>query len=348
MKTAPFTSFLLFLSFLGAAQEVPETQSALITKVTATWCRSCGETAWDDFEMLIERYEEQAVLIAAHGSATSNLHSGIASELTANLPGAFGQPLFYVNEERLDRSSVQAEAEGQLRSKIGQTPVVNAGIEAFWQGNELKVKTRYQFFTAAEGDYFLSILLLENDVLSNQASRGREVLHQKVLRAAADDQLFGRPLATGETPEGAEGEFFFQLTGEDSWNREQIEVVAVIWEKVEDRFEFVNANVAEVRTTTSIAPESSQDHSFDILSTGTRQGSTVLLGLARFEADISLSLLDLNGRQVRSVFRGALGAGDHSFDLGVGASSAGVGGMYLVRLAREGKAIAIRKVVFSR
>ncbi|HHB79571.1 MAG TPA: hypothetical protein ENK85_10105, partial [Saprospiraceae bacterium] len=52
------------ISYLAQAQEVPQTQSSLIIKKTASWCPPCGGWGWDLFEQLIDDNDSQAILWA--------------------------------------------------------------------------------------------------------------------------------------------------------------------------------------------------------------------------------------------------------------------------------------------
>jgi len=67
-----------FFAFLTAqAQEVPEVQKTLISKISADWCPPCGTWAWDLFHDLVNDNDNQAVLMAVH-------HSGGLETPTSN------------------------------------------------------------------------------------------------------------------------------------------------------------------------------------------------------------------------------------------------------------------------
>ena len=346
MKTVLHIAFLSLLSLSAVGQNVPKVQSAIITKVTATWCRTCGEKAWDDFEALIELHEDKAVLIAAHSSPTSNLHTKIAGDLVANLPSVFGQPLFYVNAERLDRANVRVEAEEQLALATEVPVIANAGIEASWGDNQLEVQTRYVFFSDTEGEYFLSVLVLENGVISNQASRGAAVPHHKVLRAAANDDVFGTAIAEGAIREGTEGKLSFQIPAAEDWFRGQIELVAVIWKREDGQYHLVNANTGKAQILTSNANATDQGITLEVSSDPGARSGTAWLDLTRPVPDLSLSLWDLSGRPVHTLFRGNLSTGRHSFRWNANALGAAAG-MYLLRL-NHGRENVVRKIILYR
>ena len=64
-------NFLLSVCLLlGAnfifAQEVPEVQRPLVTKISATWCPPCGGWGWTLMEELVIDNEDKATLIVAH------------------------------------------------------------------------------------------------------------------------------------------------------------------------------------------------------------------------------------------------------------------------------------------
>ena len=70
MEQRIFTLLLFFaLSFSNIhAQDVPEVQRTLLTKVTATWCPSCGSWGWSFFEDIIEDNTGKATFMGAHHS----------------------------------------------------------------------------------------------------------------------------------------------------------------------------------------------------------------------------------------------------------------------------------------
>ena len=54
MKHIIFTISILVSSLtIGFSQDVPEVQQSLITKITATWCPSCGGWGWTFFENIL-------------------------------------------------------------------------------------------------------------------------------------------------------------------------------------------------------------------------------------------------------------------------------------------------------
>jgi len=90
----------LLAQIVAFGQEVPQAQSLIITKIAATWCPPCGGTAWDRFDEINETYAGKAVMLTAHPSRTSKLHAPESIDFTGNLPQAFGQPLFYINQAK--------------------------------------------------------------------------------------------------------------------------------------------------------------------------------------------------------------------------------------------------------
>jgi len=58
----------LLLTLSGYSQEAPQTQSALVTKISATWCPPCGGWGWDLFHDLVVDNEAKATLLAVHHS----------------------------------------------------------------------------------------------------------------------------------------------------------------------------------------------------------------------------------------------------------------------------------------
>jgi len=124
------TLFLLFCGINSAmlAQDVPEKQQALITKIAADWCSPCGTWGWTMFENLIQDNDANAVLITAHHSG--NLVTQTSSAFADNL-NHISQPRFYLGNQDQAINSISIESKRQsikeaVDNLATQAPIVNA------------------------------------------------------------------------------------------------------------------------------------------------------------------------------------------------------------------------------
>ena len=227
---------------------MPQEQKSLVTKLTATWCPICGGGAWDMFDDFINNLEGKAAVLAAHYSGSSKLYSSAAVELVRNHKGSpSGQPIFYHNRDKI-QSDVGNSITGRVNdaySAGGPTAQTGIRLEYDQAEEELIIKTKTQFFKDAEGTYYLSILLIEREVTADQAGRGANVVHKRVLRRAITTETMGDELAAGNMTAGASYGMTARIpmiSLEEAW---KYQVATIIWKKEDGFRDFINANFSD-------------------------------------------------------------------------------------------------------
>lgn len=251
-----FTLFCFALCVQSQEIEVPQEQKSLVTKLTATWCPICGGSAWDVFDNFVNNLETKAVVFAAHYSGSSNLHSSAAVDLIRNHKGSpSGQPIFYHN-----RDKIQSDVENSITGRVNDAhsaggPVAQTGMRLEYDPmeEELVIKTKTQFFKDAEGTYYLSILLIEKEVVADQSGRGSSVVHKRVLRRAITTETLGEELASGNMSDGASYDMTARIPMISREEADKYQVATIIWKKENGFRDFINANFSgeiEERTVT--------------------------------------------------------------------------------------------------
>ena len=344
MKKIYFPLILvLFMQVVVFGQEVPQEQKVVITKIAATWCPPCGGTAWDHFEVINETYADKAVILTAHPSRTSDLHAPESIDFTGNLPQAFGQPLFYINQIKHTTGTILQNLETAVKDSETISPLANTGIIATIKDNQIEVDAKVKFFEAGTGDFFLSLLVIEDGVVEFQFDRGDNAVHKRVLRSALGESTFGENILNGTV--SANAEFDIALTKEidPAWIAEHIEIAAILWNKVGNNYEFVNANVVPVSFSTSINILEASGLKLAVTPTLIQQSATINIDTPKAFDKVNIGLFNTTGQQVQTVFSGALNTGLHHFF--IDKSNLGASGIYFLQMESEGSVISRKLVV---
>lgn len=312
-KTLTLLIFIVFV-FGISAQEVPNVQYSMLTKITATWCTFCGTWGWDAFEKLLPENEGKAIIISNHYSG--DLRNNTAAAIASNL-NTFGQPLFYVNNTNQNFSSNNwtsktEDTKKMIEDNYKASPIVNAGIMASLNGNTLNVKTKTRFFKSAEGEFYLGVYVIEDKVVNYQASRSSAAVHKNVLRGSVGPEHFGKLISSGQVASGTEMENEFTTTLNASWNTDNIKLATIIWRKVGDSYLYFNGYVFdEWQTTTSIKNNSIEGFKVDLNNLIAHEDLVFVISIEKPIKDLSIKLYDIQGNLLSSKSYTGLNAGIH-------------------------------------
>ncbi len=345
-----FTFCLLGLVSLAAQGTpeivVPETQIALVTKRTATWCTICGGSAWDLQKRLTEELGEDALVINGHYDQFSRLYSPTADTIIENFGSFFGQPLFFVNEERIGNGS--GETESIIRERVAAgaqtSPVAQTGLWLEWMTapQMLKVKSKTRFFQSGEGTYRLGLYFIRQNIVEEQASRGPAANHTNVLLYELTGNTFGQLLTPVGAPAGAEFEIETMRSFDEDLNELAIYIAAIIWKENQDgSYDLVNVAFSEeleqspvVHTTEA----SGLPGRFGLLPNPITDGASLRLQATLDQPlrDARWTLLDASGRIVQIGRLGTIPTGEHQWLLPLRQDLAS--GIYVFQLRmREGQ-----------
>ncbi len=345
MKKSTFTFLLAFLFLMqGIAQQVVQEQRLLITKRTASWCPNCGTWGWTLFENLLEDNHEKAVLIAAHYDGV--LATAAGETITDNF-GGFYQPRFFVDETDQNANSgnigsVRNSVRDQVNAAFAGAVVANVGFAPVYVNGELKVDAKVKFFQAAQGEYYLGIYLVEDNVTAFQSGIGSNANHMRVFRESFTSGAFGTQILDGSATAGQEFDLSYSLAI-GSPEGLDYDVVGIIWKKEGTKYLPVNTwSNDQINTTTAVA-EPTGLLNFSVAPTVTATVANIQLELLENQPDASIDLFDLTGKLVANVYSGPLSKGLQNFELN--REIAGGNGVYLVRLS-AGSKVSTRKVVF--
>ena len=327
---------LTFLSYTTQAQEVPEVQQSLITKVTATWCINCGTWGWAFFEDILADNGDKAIMWKAHYSG--DLQSPVANNLASNF-NVSGQPRFILNNTDQGVSSgnsatKRTAVQETVNANAELAPLANTGIIATLDGNTISVQTKTRFFQEASGDYFLGLYIVEDGVIADQSGQGNNTSHSNILRTAFTTSAFGEQIAEGQTSAGTEIDYSQSISVNAAWNTDNVKIVAIIWEKTgATSYEFVNGNtVTEFTTPVSVNTFAEAGNRLQVLSDFSADGTQFQLDLQQSVQQAQLGVYNLNGQLVEVLHNGTLAEGQQTFRLPGALPAAGY---YIVRLETE-------------
>jgi len=226
-------TFLSILSLQIFSQDVPEEQRLLLSKASATWCPPCGTWGWTFFEELIEDNEDKAVLLALHHSG--QLETPTSDVIATNF-GVPYQPRFYINNDEQGVTSSNSDDkrtifQDSVNAVFATAPVVNAGIQIL-ATDEYIVNVKTEFFQETEGEYYVGVYVVANDLVNFQESIGPNAVHHKVLRDKITDDIFGEPIGNGTIAAGTENDFEYFIDFDNFNNGSNDEILTIIWKKV--------------------------------------------------------------------------------------------------------------------
>jgi hypothetical protein len=230
---------------------VPGKNTALINKLTATWCAPCGSWGWLMNEELTVLTGDKAIMISTYNSPTSLFFSQVSVDLANNFRPYQGWPTFFVNGKNknaqisggISYSGTKTACLNAANDFAELIPLANTGFVSQFKGNQLSVFTKTVFFRTQDTDeqFYLAAYLIENNVMGEQNGKPGEVPHPHVLRAGMTENAFGIPIDI-EAIADNEFTYTFTTTPDPDWKRENLYVITVIWRKMGDTFEFVNAS----------------------------------------------------------------------------------------------------------
>ena len=344
MKFFPLVFLFFALSFSLSAQVVPEVQRPLISKVAATWCPPCGGWGWDFFEHMIVDNDSLATVIVAHHSG--DLVNDVSKAFSDNFMAPY-QPYFYLNiEDQGVNASNTAEKRTAVMEAVVlanmQSPIVGANIKAEIENGILSITSEIDFFQL-EDDLYIGYYVVENGIVNNQEGQGQSAIHDKVLRASFAEEPFGVDIPIAVLEDGPEIEAGYSITLNNDWVVENLEIIAIMWKKVNDQYLPINTSWTDEITIVSDVDDLALEAGLQILPNQLTDTAQITVELSTPLDDADLSIYDAAGRLIKSIFTGRLNAGKLQFNLKREMLSQS--GLYFVVLSSAGKKVSQKLTV---
>jgi hypothetical protein len=331
-----FFPLVIFLFIVGNAtgQEVNKKQWTLIHERTADWCPFCGSWGWDLKTKMINEFKGRPVVFTAihHSGGLANPTS---TALSANFSGA-GQPRFYVNGTDINANSSNiatklTDTKDEVDFNELSAPFAGIGINAVYSPltKSVSIQAKVEVLEKIDnGDYTLGLYLLEDEVWM-QANQGANALHTNVMKSSFFNNVFGQALFTGTKDKGAEFPVTATLNVDLSNKLDKVTVLGVIWNKVNGKYLFFNANEVNIALQSS-ADATNLDQAFNVYE---NEASDIIVDI-NVNSNLSyarLSLTDVQGRVITIKDLGAINQGSTIVNL----KNPGAPSTYFVTLSTD-------------
>lgn len=317
---------------------------ALLFKATSTECNVCGLRAWDEMKQAIELYEKEAVIIAVHPLEESLLHTPTSTALMENTPQFFGTPSFFVNNQSLPFQWL-GEARKIIEAFQERQVVAHPFIEYAIEGNKLKVEVKTQYLRRTIRPHHIAAYVIEDKVKEFQNNRGPEDLHSKIMRTHIGEEVFGTLLSSDPIEINQEFTNNYTLDISSEWNPENLDVVVIIWERIGEKYELINANVATEPTalSTGINILEANEVNLQVHPTIINNSATIQLDLPLAIEGLNLTVINALGQAVKNIFSGDLPKGNHTFMLN--RSDYAAGGLYFLVAEKNGDRLVKKMII---
>jgi hypothetical protein len=266
----------------GEAFTVAQKQNTLVVYNTATWCGPCGVYGGPTFKGILDNPDIVAIDLHTSGSSllTPIYAPGGAKKDTAMVapfaiylyaqtkPNGF-IPHFYANNTLLGNSEVTTAAITSAANTFkAATPTAGVAVKASASGNTISIDYKAKAFSAASGEYYLSLVLCEKSVTATQSgASGGIAEHKNIVRAtafsttesplnafspaavlnnpAAGQEVSGSQSFTWSLPTLATRYNAFKRW--DAFSASNTMVAAILWKKNGTAYELVNAAKCDIK-----------------------------------------------------------------------------------------------------
>ncbi len=333
MKNILLLSLFLSSAIISVAQ-VSETHMALVNPKTATWCSPCGEWGIESTEIMVDENIDKAVFIELHNSDL--LSNSFNDEILENFPLTLYTPAWYVNgfdrTYHTDLGQIPTYTENNVEAAVDSTynapPLANTNFTFSISGDLLTVNTNTKFFQDGNGEYYLAMYVVEDEVDEEQDGAPASYRHDFTLRSGmTETNTYGELINDAPVTSGTEFTDTYTLVLDAEWNQPKIWLAAVIWEKIGGAYSYINAYADYERIAVAIEDNPYASASVDLLQNPTSDISQLLI-VSESVAEAQITLIDLNGRVIKDIYNGHLSDGENYIDVPVANISAG---LYLIR-----------------
>lgn len=244
----------------GGGLVVEEKNMGLYNKLTATWCGPCGQWGWTLNETIITAVEANAVVMgtyADNGTSYNNtlFYNSTAAGFKSSFSPSSGWPDFCANGKQKTQFSgsggiystqTKDSVIATINNHVAAEVKANSAFTYTIDGDTLTIIARAKFFKDmnASSAYYLGAYIIEDDAMAPQngiTNNTTNTAHHHVLRGSASNSTWGE-LITSPSTTGSTFDFTFKKVLPATWNKANLEVATIIWEKVGSTYKFVNAN----------------------------------------------------------------------------------------------------------
>lgn len=256
------------LAFATHAQTPVKKSTGLVHKITATWCGPCGSWGWNLANEIITATEGKALYISLFASSSDGSAGGgqtwknleFYNNTAATLAQQFtliGYPDFGANAithtapnfngSTINVAQVKTDVINAINTFSATDPLASPASNMSVSGNTVTVNSKVQFWSAADGEYYLAAYIVEDGAMNaqnGQTAPTGQTAHHGVLRASMSTSAWGDQIATGSIPVNQTYTKTFTFTVTDTkWDKAKFKIYNVIWKKEGGVYKFINASL---------------------------------------------------------------------------------------------------------
>lgn len=257
MKLLTFLFLFLGTTLISTAQtlNVPYQKKPLLSKTTATWCIPCGDYQWIT-DNIYDNHSDSIVFINAH-VATSDIGDPYSGDFHNEINSGGGIPAYNVDGTKINawpptETDIMTFATAQFDSTI----VANIAFTADITPSSITVNTTTKFFENATGEFYVNVFMLENELMTDQntSSGYTPMVQKRVSRGpimSGNSGMWGELIESVSASTGDEYNASFTASIPSSWNTDNMEVVAVIWQRTSAGYKVLNSEDKEGNPSTA-------------------------------------------------------------------------------------------------
>jgi hypothetical protein len=184
-----------------------------------------------------------------HANSNSALHSTSAQSLASAI-GTSGQPYWTLNGNAIGgySGSIGNNIINTINANYNPTVTdVNAGFDWHIANDTIYVETLTEFFSGANGEYYVAVYLSEDDIYAYQANYdpnipNGNIYHDHIFRTSFTSNVFGNQIVNGVIIAGATFSDFQKIKIDPNWDLNKIHISVAVWEKNGSSYTFKNIN----------------------------------------------------------------------------------------------------------
>lgn len=258
-------------------------QRSLLMDFTATWCGPCGAYGTPTFKKIVATHSDKIVGFSFHTGTSElspyyykgNTDSTVVSSMLSYMfgssgieydsTGTFGLPSFTINQKAV---AIKEEViKPMLDANYEKSPLAGVGLRVERTNKGVNITPKVKFFDVAEGEYFLSLYFVEDNINHRQYT-GFEYEdnyeHEHILRGSAigtrvQPATFGTSINTVSIFKGQEFAMDKIVYVHDTripnsssslngwiWKPQNTSIAAIIWKKDGNKYQYINGTVVKL------------------------------------------------------------------------------------------------------